>query len=457
MLLDRFYTLLEEGWKSVFPQTRSRHRAVAQALATPCVLGRRTLSRTLCALGRADQDWSADYKLFSRSRWPADQLFAPVLQHYLARYPRGPIAVAFDDTKLKKTGKKIATASWQRDPLSPPFHLNLLYGLRFIQAALLFPHYREGDFPARAYPVRFEEAPVLKKPGRRASPLERQLYRALKKQRNLSTQTLDLIRRLRADWNGNGAAERPLLAALDGSFCNRTLFKAPSEGIELLARCRKDARLCFPARPPSRRHYDAQVFSPEQVRQDPTRRWNRTRLFFGGKWRPVKYKHVSGVLWRRGAGRRKLRLIVIAPIPYKRSLHGHLQYRQPAYLLSTEGRLSAHRLLQIYFDRWQIEVNHRDEKSLLGVGQAQVRSAQSVPRQPAFAVASYSLLLLAGLEAYGPGRPADFLPLPKWRKSAQRASLLDLLTVMRQEIHETSVSTYLNQNFAKNLTLYAHT
>jgi len=32
-------------------------------------------------------------------------------------------------------------------------------------------------------------------------------------------------------------------------------------------------------------------------------------------------------------------------------------------------------LIQYYFDRWQIEVNHRDEKSLLGVGQAQVWSA----------------------------------------------------------------------------------
>lgn len=68
-------------------------------------------------------------------------------------------------------------------------------------------------------------------------------------------------------------------------------------------------------------------------------------------------------------------------------------------------------ILQIYCDRWQIEVNHRDEKSLLGVGEAQVCSAQAVPRQPAFAVASYSLLLLAGLQAQGPGRTDTFLPL----------------------------------------------
>jgi len=49
-------------------------------------------------------------------------------------------------------------------------------------------------------------------------------------------------------------------------------------------------------------------------------------------------------------------------------------------------------LLQVYFDRWQIEVNHREEKDTLGVGQAQLRHILSVPKQPAFSVASYSAL-----------------------------------------------------------------
>ena len=90
---------------------------------------------------------------------------------------------------------------------------------------------------------------------------------------------------------------------------------------------------------------------------------------------------------------------------------------------------------------WQIEVNHRDEKSLLGVGQAQVRSALSVPRQPALVVAAYSLLLLAALQAFGPTRTSDYLPLPQWRKPAARPSLLDILALLRQQINETSVSS----------------
>lgn len=457
MLAAQLYSLLNRGWQSVFAQKRSLHRAIEHALALPCVMGRRTISRTLCALGRSDQDWSADYKMFSRSRWQAESLFDPVIDDYLRRYPEGPVTAAFDDTKLAKTGTQIATAFWQRDPMSPPFHVNFIYGLRFVQASLLFPHHSEGDFSARGFPVMFQEAPAIKKPGKRASDQERLSYRQARKQYNLSTQTLTAIRSLRQRLDQKGATSRSLLVTLDGSFCNKTLFKAELDRTHLLARCRKDSRLCFPAPAGSRRRYDPQTFTPEQVRQQETFPWEQASVYFGGQWRTIRYKHVQGVLWKRGGGTRRLRLIVIAPLPYKLSKHARINYRDPAYLLSTDLDASAAQLIQAYFDRWQIEVNHRDEKDLLGVGQAQVRSPQSVPRHPAFAVACYSLLLLAALHAFGPGRTSDYLDLPEWRKHAKRPSFLDILTILRKEFNETPVSPFLNSNFTQNLTLYANT
>jgi len=457
MLLKNFTSLLEEGWQPVFAQRRSHHRAIEHALSLPLVLGRRTISRAICTLSRADQDWSADYKLFSRSNWAAEELFMPVVQGYLEQYPRGPIGIAFDDTKLIKSGRKIPGASWQRDPLSPPFHVNFLYGLRFIQASLLFPCYRSGNCGARALPVRFENAPVLKKPGKRATEAERRAYRHLKKQQNLSTQTLRVIEGLRHTLDTQGAFERSLLAVLDGSFCNRTVFRAKLDRVALLARCRKDARLCVPAVKGSRRKYDKEIFTPEQVRKDKEVAWRRAYVYYAGKRRFIRYKVFNQVLWRRGAATQPLRLIVIAPQPYKLSKHSRTNYREPAYLLSTDLISSLNLLIQYYFDRWQIEVNHRDEKSLLGVGHAQVWSALSIPRHPAFAVASYSMLLLAALRTFGSDRPEEFCPLPKWRKPTSRYSTLDLLTLLRKEINETPVSQYLKPNFAKNLMSYAYT
>jgi SRSO17 transposase len=192
-----------------------------------------------------------------------------------------------------------------------------------------------------------------------------------------------------------------------------------------------------------------------RTQEDP---WTRAQVYLGGKRRRVRYKEVKDVLWKRGAGTKRLRLIVIAPVPYKLSKNSRPNYREPAYFLTTDLPTSIKLLVQACFDRWQIEVNHRDEKDILGVGQAQVRSELSIPRHPALAVASYSLLLLAALKSFGPGRSQDYLEQPKWRhKGSKRASFLDIVTKLRSEIDETSVSHLLPQNFAKNLVLYADT
>lgn len=455
MLIHQFHSLLERGWQTAFPQARSRRRAIEHAIALPCVFGRRTISRTLGALGRTDCDWSADYKMFSRSHWEPDRLFDPVIDEYLERYPQRPVVAAIDDTKLRKTGRKIRSASWHRDPLSPPFHMNLIYGLRFLQASILFPHYREGDFPPRGIPVRFQEAPPLKKPGKRATDQQIDQYRELKKEKNLSTQALEVIRGLRASLDQRGGLDRLLLMVGDGSFCNRRLFKAQLDRTELVARCRKDSRLCLPAPAGSRRKYDLQIFTPEQVRKLETVAWQRGRIYLGGKHRVVKYKEMKDVLWKRGAGTRRLRLIVIGAVPYKLSKHSRTNYREPAYFLSTDLTTGAKLLVQACFDRWQIEVNHRDEKDILGVGQAQLRSEQSVPRHPALAVASYSLLMLAALREFGPGRTKGYLVHPRWRKDSKRPSFLDMVTVLRRDSTEASISHFLNHDFAKNLALYA--
>lgn len=457
MLIQQFHSLLERGWRAAFPQTRSYSRAIEHAIALPCLFGRRTISRTVCALGRGDHDWSADYKMFSRCHWESELLFDPVIDEYLDRYPKAPVVAAIDDTKLRKTGRKIKSASWHRDPLSPPFHMNLVYGLRFVQASVLFGHYQEGDDPPRGIPVRFQEAPPLKKPGKRATDHQIDEYRQLKKERNLSTQAMGVIRSLRASVDQRGGENRTLLMVGDGSFCNRTLFKAEMDRTGVIARCRKDARLCMPTPAGSRRKYDQQRFTPEQVRKQEDRPWQRARVYLGGNRRVVKYKEVTGVLWKRGGGTRRLRLIVIAPVPYKLSKHSRTNYREPAYFLTTDLSTQTKLLIGACFDRWQIEVNHREEKDILGVGQAQVRCEQSVERHPALAVASYSLLLLAALREYGPGRTTDYVAHPKWRKDSKRASFLDIVTLLRKDTNEASVSQFLNHDFAKNLALYADT
>ena len=102
--------------------------------------------------------------------------------------------------------------------------------------------------------------------------------------------------------------------------------------------------------------------------------------------------------------------------------------------MNSDLHSSLKQLLQIYFDRWQIEVNHREEKDTLGVGQAQLWNAIAVPKQPVLAVAAYRAPLLASLQALGAERGAAYAALRKWRRNARRPSCLDLITLLRKEM-----------------------
>jgi hypothetical protein len=330
----------------------------------------------------------------------------------------------------------IPQAFYQRDPLSPPFHVNLILGLRYLQASLLLPLYRLGNVGCRALPIRFEEVSRVKKPPRKASEEAWKEYKKMTKRYNLSQRFVQTMSQLRQQLDAAGGQDKTLVLAGDGSFCNRTCLRASRDRTHLIVRARKDAKLCGRAPQGSRRFYDPRKFTPEQVRQDNSPPWKQTKMFYGGKRRKIRYKEVVGVYWQRAGGQLPLRLLVVAPTPYRKRRSGRVYYRQPAYLLTTDLQSSAKQLLQIYFDRWQIEVNHREEKDTLGVGQAQLWNLQAVPKQPVMVVAAYSALLLASLQTFGIERGQAYQSLPKWRRRAYRPSCLDLVTLLRKEMVE---------------------
>lgn len=430
------FLAITQPWQDVFPQQRTYQRAVRQALGSLVCLGRRCLSRIIWTNGGHTRSWSAEYFLHSRCRWEPQQLFRPIFQRALPYCPQRLVGVALDDTRLRKTGRSIPQAFYQRDPMSPPFHVNLTLGLRFLQASLLLPLQRSAQVSARAVPVCFQEVSRIKRPGRKATEQMKKEYRSAVKQHNLCTRFVAMAEQVRQELDGAGGKDKLLVVTGDGSFCNRTCFRQIPERSVLLVRARKDARLCLRAPADSRRFYAVEKFTPESVRQDETHPWKTTKIFYGGKRRKVRYKLVATVYWQSGARQRPLRLIVIAPTPYRKSKSKKLYYRDPAYLLTTDLRSSVKQLLQIYFDRWQIEVNHREEKDTLGVGQAQLWNVTSVPKQPVLVVAAYSALLLASLQAFGPERGPAYAELPKWRRHARRPSCLDLVTLLRKEMTE---------------------
>jgi len=85
-------------------------------------------------------------------------------------------------------------------------------------------------------------------------------------------------------------------------------------------------------------------------------------------------------------------------------------------------------------------VNFKEEKSIFGYGQAQVRTEEAVVKLPSFIVAVYALLLLAA------HRTAQFdsinnLPRAKWypETKSKRKTTGDLLNIFRTQLYARAI------------------
>jgi hypothetical protein len=334
--------------------------------------------------------------------------------------------------------------------MSLPYHVNLIPGIRYLQGSLLVNPGKGFDY-YRAIPILFDKAAPAKKPRKNASPEDQASYKEQQKKKRISVQGHAAILKLRkqVDQLPEGSKRR-LIVSVDGSFCNRAFLRALPDNVIPIARARKDLKLFKPKDDSMRanRVYGDPLPTPQEIRQDETTYpWQKTSVFFAGAHRDIRYKTVEPVLWR-GLGDQHYRLIIIAPLGYRLRKGSKKLYREPVYLLTRDLETPVEQLLQYYFLRWDIEVNHRDEKSLLGVGDAQVRAPLSVERNPQFAVAIYALLLLASIRAYGAARSDDYLPLPKWREEIdRRPSTLDILAQFRREVMVAQLYSEVKRNF----------
>lgn len=432
-------------WEGLFSQYRSTWKAQRHAWGMMLTMGTTQISRILCTLGLAGRDWSSEYRHFSRDNWNVQDCFEPVIEAAVRLCPGPCIDVAGDFTHVRKSGRKIAGVRLMRDPANPiKWHNNLILGTSYLQLAALVPaqaRLADGSphTASRCLPVHFSASPCPKKPSKRASTEEWQRYRQQCQKRPAMNAAIEAVKDLRGRLDAQGAQDRTLSMVLDGSFANRCLLEQSIERTHITCRCRKNARLRLPAPVDQPCGFYAKgTLSPDSIRTDhASYPFKQAGIRLTNRVINVRYKEVPLVYWPSAAGRRPLRLILIAQ-PHHKAKGTPNQapcFDDKTYhLITTDLHRPAEQLIQAAFDRWQIEVVHREEKTVFGIGDAQVRNIQSVERHPAFAVACYSLLHLAALQlARSHQQPS--LPLPKWRKHQGRPSAQTLLNLLRTEIH----------------------
>lgn len=412
------------------------------ALGALVNLGRNTVTGMLCATGQQFGDWSAACRLFSTARFEPDELFAVARRAVVARLaPQAPLVVSIDDTHVRKTGKKVHGAAWKRDAMGPRFRLNLIWAQRFLQLSACVPA-SDQPGPAVAIPLAFIHAPSPKKPRKEASEEEWAAYKQAGKTMNLGVLAARRLQALRAELDGDGQAGRLLWVNGDGGYTNEKVVRNLPGRTVFTGRIRKDAALHFPPTPqeqPGRgrkRRYGQAAPTPDELRQDEAHPWRTVEAWAAGKVHAFRLKTVDAVQWRTAGAERHMRLIVIAPLGYRLRQGAKLLYRQPAYLICTDPAQPLEQVLQYYLWRWGIEVNHRDEKQLIGVGQAQVRTEKAAAHVPAFLVAAYAFLRLAALTAAEESPGAMGLPPPRWnrRRTPQPACTTRLIQQLRHEL-----------------------
>lgn len=413
-------------------------------LAQLVAFGRHTISSLLRAQNRHLLDWSADYRFYSQDRFDEDAVFNQIRRQIQKTLPKDqPLVVAMDDSLLRKTGRKIHGVRFMRDPLSPPFQVNLVRGLRVLQISAALP---QGGGRARMIPIDFQHAVLPAKPHKSASDQEWQNYKALKAQTNINSVGSEHIAALRQRLDQDQGSERRLVVCVDGRFTNKTFLKQIPERTVIIGRIRKDAVVHQP--PDSqpalgrKRKYGPLLPTPEELLKDPNIPFQSVRAFATGKMHSFKVKTLGPVVMRLDRAARPVQLMVIKPLGYRLTIGGRLLFRRPAFLICTDPQMPIQEFLQHFLWRWDIEVNFRDEKTLLGVGQAQVRTEPSNQNAPALAVAAYAMLLMASVKAYGKNGVPDRLDQAKWyrRKKKDRATTNELINQLRRELWSAALN-----------------
>lgn len=378
--------------RAIFKQQRIYQRVVALVMAELLVFARHTVTQLLMGLGRNGQDWSAWYRLFSLKRFAYEQASQVLLRLTLAQVGEDePYVVASDGTQTPRSSHKIEGVGWLRAPRTPPFRVGIHAAQRWFNGAWLTPIDKGYS---RAIPLRW--MPAFTQKARQAAYAPCKEWQA----------ALEFVRWLRQHLAAWGRAGQPVLLVGDGHYDTVDLWRNLPAGVILLARSAKNRVLYhLPGRQTGRgrrRQYGERAPSPQQVWQQ-RRGWQTHQILVRGKLRHLQVK-VDGPFLRQGAPNCPLMLLVV------RGKRNRRTHREPLPFLvnatpNQHGEwglpLPLDTLLVWAWQRWEIEVCHRELKTNFGLGHKQCWNPHAAVLSVQWSAWVYAVLVLAGYRAWG--------------------------------------------------------
>lgn len=434
-LVHKLFEILE-AHRPAFKQERPFWRAVGLVLGEVFSFGRHTVTQELLALGVTDGDWSAWYRLFSRERFDEEKLSDCLLQETLEHVAIDePYCSAIDSTSIHRSSLKMPGTSWLRDARFSAFRPGIHRAQRFLHGAWLTP--LEAGC-SRAIPLRF--LPAFPPKAIPADTPPRREWEA---------------GRLFIDWlrhglDRAGRVAQKILILADGSFDVLELWRELPERVILVTRTARNRCLYYlptptsnpgPGRPAS---YGERAPHPADWLHAGLRNWPNQSVEVRGKLIQMRYQ-VLGPFVRESLPERPLFLIVVKGMHRlvgKKKLR--YKHRGPSFYLvsavqTAEGEwqlpLPIITILTWLWQRWEIEVAHREMKSGLGLGEKQCWNKRASVVSVQWSAWTYAILLLAAYRSWG---LRDGPPTPaRWWPGANRWSFNTLWRSYRSELWNT--------------------
>ena len=424
-LLEAFKTLLlAHRW--AFKQERTFVRMCVLGLGMIFAFARHTLSQGVSALGQANHDPSAYYRLLRGKRFREEDLAQQLATETLKDAPVDePYVTGVDTTHIVRSSKKMPGSGWHIAPQTAIFKRGLQQAQRFLTCAWL-PEIKHGF--TRAIPIRFLPAFTEKSAPARV-PACKDWAAAL----SFAQWMRDLL----------DAAKRSaqlLVMLADAAFDRAELWRALPERVVFIVRTAKNRALytlpnfqlgCASGRrrrPGRPRKYGDKAPTPQAHLHDRTG-WQHTTIQVRGRTFKVRYK-VRGCYLRETAPNSPLFLLIVGGAEWRAGKRDKRRARRlPAYFLISaverhgiwELPFAAERILAWVWQRWELEITHRELKSGFGVGQMQCWNPVSAVLSVQWMVWLYAVMLLAGYRTWGWfGAPALNCV---WWHGAQRWSL----------------------------------
>jgi hypothetical protein len=419
-LLQALYKLLS-AHRPAFKQERTFQRVVSLVLGELFNFARHTITQGLLSLGLTDADWTAWYRLFNRPRFSEEQLNHYLFLETLSSAPADqPYVIGADATQVPRSSHKMPGSSWLKASRTAPFRPGIHRAQRFVHGSWLLP-IEQGY--SRAIPLRF--LPAFTEKAVKASVDPCKEWAA----------GLHFVHWVRQKLNAAGRAGQKLLFLADGAYDKTELWKGlPQNSVAIIRTAKNRCLRALPGpqtgRGRKRKYGDALPHPNDYLHEKDG--WKEQQILVRGRTWKMTYRFV-GPLLRQGCPDQPLFLLAIKGHTWMAGKkESKRKYRKPVfYLVSAvqeEGEwrlpLTEKEILEWVWQRWELEVTHRELKSGFGLGEKQCWNEHAAVLSVQWSAWVYAVLVLAAYRTWGLFKGPK--PPGRWWPGASRWSFSTL-------------------------------